>query len=524
MAGLTAEQRKKRKKRKKILKIAIPVGILVILAGLVVGIQIVNRYNEKLEQEKLAAQTTAAPKGTELVKLTADDLEEIIIISADNPTGEEKTFKRVGEDRTWVWAPNEKLVLGRTLINGLVTNIAGLSSIDTISDDKSGNSEVYGLKNPAHIVRFTTTEGNTYEVRVGSKSPSGDYYFMAIQGDEHIYMMSSTLYSYIKRDVADYIAVDPFPELSADQMDRLEIQKRGETESIVGVYSPKELLQVDRMALSLWYFPSSISGRYDSMDYEKGNSLNEALMGLSFSGCVRAMPSDADLEAFGLKDPAAQIKITYKVYGTEVGEDGELSYEREEIELLVGNEVEINSMNYYYAQVSGHTPVIKILKSGGLDFLMNSFVKENMMNLLPCQISISCVDRITVAMGGKKYDFEIKRETTTDENGKETTTERFYGDGKEFDDSSFRAFYTVLVSLSANQYLAPEKVKKDADVILDYEFFTNYDEDETKHIRLLAYDDNFCQLEINGEILYLVDRSQRVKIESDINTVFSALE
>lgn len=524
MAGLTAEQRKKRKRRKKILKIAIPIGILVVLAGLVVGIQIVNRYNEKLEREKLAAQTTAAPKGRELVKLTAADLEEITVISADNPSGEDKTFKRAGEDRRWVWAKDESLTLGKSLINGLATNVAELSSIDTISENKGVNSEVYGVKNPAHIVRFTTTGGDTYEVRVGSKSPSGDYYFFAVQGDDNIYMMSSTLYSYLKRDLADYIAVDPFPELLADQMDSLTIAKRGETEPIVGVYSPKELLQVDRMALSLWYFPSSVSGRYDSMDYEKGNSLNEALMGLSYSGCVRAMPTDADLEAFGLKDPAAQIKITYKVYGTETDEDGNMLYDVHDVELSVGNETEINSMTYYYAQISGTGPVIKILKSGGMDFLMSSFTKENMMNLLPCQINIGCVDRITVAMGGKKYDFEIKRETTTDENGNETTTERFYGDGKEFDDTSFRAFYTVLVSLSANQYLAPEKVKKDADVILDYEFFTNYNEDETKHIRLLAYDDNFCQLEVNGEILYLVDRSQRVKIESDINTVFSALE
>lgn len=524
MAGLTAEERRKRKKRKKILKIAIPIGILVILAGLVVGIEIVNRYNEKLEQEKLAAQTTAAPKGKDLVELTVDDLEEITIISADNPSGEEKSFKRVGEDRTWVWEKNESLSLSKSLINGLATNIAELSSIDTISEDKGGNSEIYGVKNPAHILRFTTTEGETYEVRVGSKSPSGDYYFFTIQGDDNIYMMSPTLYSYVKRDLADYIAVEQFPELMADQMDSLTITKRGETEPIIGVYSPEELLQVDRMALSLWYFPSSVSGRYDSMDYEKGSSVNEAIMGLSYSGCVRGMPSDADLEAFGLKDPAAKIKITYKVYGTQLDEDGNLPYEIEKTELCIGNEVEINDMTYYYAQISGQTPVIKILKSGGLDFLMTSFTKENMMNLLPCQISISCVDRIAVAMGDKKCDFEIKRTTTTDENGKETTTEKFYGDGKEFDDTSFRAFYTVLVSLSANQYLAPEKVKKDADVILDYEFFTNYDEDETKHLRLLAYDDNFCQLEVNGEILYLVDRSERVKIESDINTVFSALE
>lgn len=524
MAGLTAEERKKRKKRKKILKIAIPIGILVILAGLVVGIQIVNRYNEKLEREKRAAETTAEPKGRELVKLTAEDLEEITVISADNPTGEEKSFKRVGDDRTWVWTKNAELTLSKSLINGLASNVAELSSIDTISDDKSGNSEVYGVKNPAHTIRFKTSSGDEYEVHVGSKSPSGDYYFFAVQGDDHIYMMSSTLYSYLKRDLAEYIAIEKFPELSADQMDSLSITKRGESEPVYGIYSPEDLLQVDRMALSLWYFPSSVSGRYDSMDYEKGNSVNEVLTSLTYSGCVKAMPTDEDLEAFGLKDPAAKIKFTYKVYGTELDENGNVKYERKEIELNIGNETEINSMVYYYAQIVGQEPVIKILKNGGMDYLLTSFTKENMMNLLPCQISISCVDRIAVAMGDKKYDFEIKREKTTDENGKETTTEKFYGDGKEFDSSSFRAFYTVLVSLSANQYLAPEKVKKDAEVILDYEFFTNYDEDETKHLRLLAYDDNFCQLEVNGEILYLVDRSERVKIESDINKVFSALE
>ena len=277
------------------------------------------------------------------------------------------------------------------------------------------------------------------------------------------------------------------------------------------------------MALSLWYFPSATSGRYDSMDYEKGNKVNETLTGLSHSGCVKAKPTDADLEAFGLKDPAAKIHLGYKVYGREVAPDGSIPYEVNEFDLTVGNEVEINDMPYYYAQVSGKGPVIKILKNS-LDFLLTSFTKDNMMNLLPCQISIGCVDKITVAMGGKKYDFEIRRKTTKDENGLETTTETFYGDGKEFDSASFRSFYSVLVSLSANQYLAPEKTKKDADVILDYEFFTNFDEEETKHIRLLAYDDNFCQLEINGEILYLVDRSQRVRMESDINTVFSAME
>ena len=94
MAGLTAEQRKKRKKRKKILSIAIPVALLLGLAGLVIGVKLVDRYNEKIRLEKLAAETTAAHKGRELVKLTADDLEEITVVSADNPTGEKKALKR----------------------------------------------------------------------------------------------------------------------------------------------------------------------------------------------------------------------------------------------------------------------------------------------------------------------------------------------------------------------------------------------------------------------------------------------
>lgn len=522
MAGLTAEQRKKRKKRKQILSIAIPVALLLGLAGLVIGVKLVDRYNEKIRLEKLAAETTAAPKGRELVKLTADDLEEITVVSADNPTGEKKSFKRTGEDRAWVWTEDPDLPLSKSLINGLVNNVAEISSINTISDDKSGSSDVYGVKTPAHTVSFTTTAGDQYEVHVGRKAPSGEYYYFALQGDDHIYLMSSTLYTYLKRDLADYIAVDKLPELSADQMHSLTLTRRGE-QPVQGVYSPEDILQVDRMALSLWYFPSSIEGRYDSMDYEKGNKVNEALTGLSHSGCVKAIPTEADLEAFGLRDPAAKIRLGYKVYGREVAEDGSIPYEVHDLELNVGNEFEINDMPYYYAQIGGKGPVVKILKNS-LDYLLTSFTKENMMNLLPCQISIGCVDKITVAMGGKKYDFEIRRETKKDENGLETTTERFYGDGKEFDDVSFRSFYTVLVSLSANRYLAPEKTKKDADVIVDYEFFTNYEEDETKHIRLLAYDDNFCQLEINGEILYLVDRSQRVKMESDINTVFSALE
>lgn len=524
LTGLSAEERRKRKKRKQIMKVVIPLAMLVLLAGLVFGIQLVNRYNEKKRLEELAAQTTAAPKKSDLVALSVDDLEEITVLSADSVSGEEKTFIRAGEDRTWKWKNNTDLNLNKTLIGGLVDNVAKITSIDTISDALETNSEVYGLKNPAHTIKIRTTEGEEIEIYVGSKSPSGTYYFMAVKGDNHIYMLGPTLYSYLVRELAEYIELEKFPELAETQFYSLSVTKPGETSPIVGMYSPEDLLEVDRMALSLWYFPLTTSGRYESMDYDKGKQLNEAILGVSYSGCVRAMPTEEDLKEFGLKDDATKITLTYKQYGVEVQPDGSLLYEKKQIRLLIGKEMQYNDMTYYYAQLDGTGPVFRILKKGGMDYIMESFTKENMMTLLPSQIQIANVDRIKLIYKGKEHNFEIRRETKTDADGKETKVERFFGDGKEFDDSSFRSFYSMLASLSANQYLAPEKTKKDAEVILDYEFFTNYGENETKHIRLLEYDDNASQLEIDGEILYLVNRTERKKIESNIENVLSALE
>lgn len=524
LIGLSAEERRKRKKRKQIMRIVIPIAMLVLLAGLVVGIQLVNRYNERKRLEELAAQTTAAPKTSELIALSKDDLEEISILSATDHIGEEKIFIRIGEDRTWKWKNNTALDLDKTLINGLAVNVASITSIDTISDDLEGNREVYGLKDPAHTVKIRTTEGEEIEFYVGSKSPSGDYYFMAVKGDNHIYMLGSTVYSYLKRELPEYIDIGKFPELAASQLDTLTVTKPGEGSSIYGVYNPDDLLQVDRMAMSLWYFPSSTTGRYDSMDYEKGNALKDAILELSYSGCVRAIPTDEELTQFGLKEDATKIKITYKEFGVEVQPDGTLPYERKQILLYIGNELQYNDMTYYYAQIDGAGPVFRILKKGGMDFLMESFTKENMMILLPCQLGIANVDRLNLIMGSVDYEFEIKRSTLTDENGKETTIEQFFCDGKEIDDTTFRSFYSALAALAANQYLPPEKVKKDAGVILDFDFFTNYGENETKHIRLLEYDDNSSQLEVNGEILYLVNRAERKKLESRIESVLSALE
>ncbi len=524
LTGLSAEERRKRKKRKQIMKVVIPLAFLVLLAGLVVGIHFVNRYNEQKRLEELAAQTTAAPKKSDLVMLSTDDIDEITVISADSVSGEEKTFIRTGEDRAWKWKNNTSLELNKTLIGGLVDNVAQITSINTVSDDLESNSEVYGLKDPAHTVKIRTTEGEEIEIHVGSKSPSGTYYFMAVKGDNHIYMLGPTLYSYLVRELAEFIELEKFPELEEQQFDSLSVKKPGETEAICGYYNPGDLLQVDRMALSLWYFASETSGRYDSMDYEKGRSLNEAILGVSYSGCVRAMPTEEELKEFGLKDDATKIVLTYKKYGVEVQPDGSLSFERKQIRLTIGKEMTYNDMTYYYAQLDGAGPVFRILKKGGMNFVMESFTKENMMTLLPTQIGIANVDRIKLIYKSKEHDFEIRRETTKDENGQETTVERFFGDGIEFEDASFRTFYSMLAALSANQYLPPEKVKKDAEVILDYEFFTNYGENETKHIRLLEYDDNASQLEINGEILYLVNRTERKKIESNIDSVLSALE
>jgi len=520
MTKLSAEERRKRKKRKQILRIAIPVAMLVLLTVLVFGIKLVNRYNEKKRLEKIASQTTAAPTSAELLALTADDISEISILSAENLSGEEKSFLRSGEDRAWVWKTDPKLTINKSMLKGLVDNASKITSIRTISDDFAKDAESYGVKDPAHTVKLTTTEGQEIEMYLGYKSPSGDYYFFAMKGDDHIYMIESTLYTYLKRELAEYIAIDKFPELTAQQLDTLKVSRPGEEEPTYGVFSPEDLLNVDRMALSLWYFPSAVSGRYDSMDYEKGNSLNEVLTSLTYSGCVRALPTDAELEEFGLKTPAAKITLTYKKYKIEANEDGTMPFDRMKIELWIGNEMKYNDMTYYYAQSQGQGPVFRILKKGGMDFLMESYTKENMMNLLPCQIVIDNVDRIEVSLGDKKHEFEIRRETAED--GK--TVETFYGDGKAFEESTFRTFYTVLASLSANNYLAPSKVKKDAAMILEYEFFTNYDENVTKHIRLLEYDDNNCQLEVNGEILYLVNRTERKKIESDIEKVFAALE
>lgn len=218
----------------------------------------------------------------------------------------------------------------------------------------------YGLDDPQAYWVLTTTTGEVYRVNVGDILVTAGGYYVALDGRETVYILSTTLADTILQPVEKMIT--PLLTAGMSQNDYFNAENfmiwHGEelyirlTNAEESEKSNPDALVEPKMTYPAPYIPNT--NLYYEVLYN--------FMALTGEETVKIGPSDADLEAYGLANPAYTISYTFGDYT---------------FYIFVSN-VQADGTYYAVSNLYGYQLVAKVSaeKLGFLDYSLFKWISE----------------------------------------------------------------------------------------------------------------------------------------------------
>lgn len=166
-------------------KIIIALIILFVAAGASIGAFLGVKKNKEKDEKKQASELA----DRELLNFAPDTINKIDFKCIDGSYTVE-----LNED-VWSLTGGEQFPLDQTYLQLLCTYSGQLTAETSYSND---NAAEYGLDDPDVITLYGSE--SSYRVCIGNASPTGDYYYVTVDGKDKIYAVNSVYGSVLKAD------------------------------------------------------------------------------------------------------------------------------------------------------------------------------------------------------------------------------------------------------------------------------------------------------------------------------------
>lgn len=123
----------------------------------------------------------------DIIYINQTETDEIIGFSFVN-NGETLSFTKDGE--TWKYDGNEALSMNQVSMTSMAAMVAKIEAVNKLEDHEAISE--YGLDTPSNTITITTKEG-TKELLIGNENEAVDGYYAMINGEDIVYLISSTL-------------------------------------------------------------------------------------------------------------------------------------------------------------------------------------------------------------------------------------------------------------------------------------------------------------------------------------------
>ncbi len=478
-------------KGKKKNAITIVVLLLLVVAMGAAYFLLVNRNAEGSEDSDTEEDTS--------VVLSEFEDEEISELSFDIGTLA-MTLVYDAEADTWSDSEDPDFPVYQTKANSMRNVLAGLTAIQMVTDAPEDIAE-YGLDDPMMTMTLTLTDGSEFTVYLGSSLVTGDGYYVMVDGDPAVYVVSNTIYTTYHIELADLTQRDDMPNLTAEQIRTLlvESEEFGNFEMSYESYSQYDYSENNMYPWTIFQpYGSPVSG-----DTTEILEMLENYTTFTLTDCVDY--NAEDLSVYGLDEPAGSITITYVLEEEETEGDSEEETETEEVletfTLYFGDLDEAGE--YYYVRQEGSTAVHTMAKA-----TLETKVDIDAFSLaanMPALIFIENCVQIDLNVDGETHEMVLEHTEVTDEEGETSTESVFYYDGTEAaDESAFRSLYQNLISFSVKTALTKEW-DETAEPYITIVFHKNTEERSELTVEFLPYDDDFYAVRVNGAAYFGAD-------------------
>ena len=445
---------------------------------------------------------------------------DIASLEVENEYGSYKFVKTLtSSGEKFVLEGNENIAYNDMAFSMLIVTTGIPTASGRITTEATEEDlELYGLADPIASWKVTTTDGDIYEIAVGSKMLSGGgYYAMRKDHPTHVYVLSTTVEQSVLLPVEsmlnplvcagintnNYLTCDNF-ELTFDGKPVIRIRQREKEE----FYNPDAQYETQitypgsyKTDDSFFLYKISLLDKYSVESTETADDEIEAVTAVYLGDDPEV------LRKYGLGSYYYNLSFTVQA---EAGSSVTYKYD-----------IRISALQddgYYYA-VSNYYDYKLVMKCPKamfswieLDSYENGEPKVDLIEWIdedPIMLNIAYVDTISVNLQGNVINYTLKHGTNSDGN---VTLEVTADNGFSMSDSDiyiFRNYYKVMlgVKIMANSELNDEDVER----------LMN---DPSRHLATIRF--NMKNGTVN-EYTFYRDTTRRALMASDGNAQFYVL-
>ena len=387
--------------------------------------------------------------------------EDVTAVSITNSNG---TLTILPDGESYTLESYEQLPLKTSMLSSLFS----AASRSTINQDveNSGSSGDYGLDAPQMKVELTLGDGSKKTYSVGNQTPVGSYYYAQVEGEQEVYIITSSISSLLTANPLELVELELIPAIddaSLNNITRLAIGGAQRGEEIEIVKSDENY----KKKTSLIYHVSKPEELELNSNYISGAL--ESLPGLQADAAALLKPSEQQKADYGFAEPSYTLALDY--------EDPE-SGEKSTYELTFGNS---DGTNIYVMR-----PGVDIIYQVALASVSSvSAPLDDIVSKFIALRYIDTVQSLTVDANGKKNTFELSG--TLDDT-------KVSLNGKELDIDEFRSLYSDAIGFTYNEKQEP--VEGEPILTITYAY-RDGDPDET--VEFIEVDARKCYVRFNGQ-------------------------
>jgi len=225
---------------------------------------------------------------------------------------------RENEDNIWAFTEYPDIKASTAAIVGASNQIIQLQAYASI--EAGEDLSAYGL-DPARVsITLRLYDGTTSSLRIGLDSPAAGGSYCMVDGDDTIYIVSVEIAKAFEKEFIDFISQDTIMIFEDAEL---------MTASVGNVSVSYERTSEPGAEEETWQAVYS-DGSVEPVDSVTANTLIDEISQLQWTKAVAYLPTDEELEAFGLLDPLMKVSFVFSHYE----DDG--TYESQEFTVHVG--------------------------------------------------------------------------------------------------------------------------------------------------------------------------------------------
>lgn len=472
------------------------IGGLVLVAALGAAAAALLLTNDTTAEESSDSQTESS---TPEITLTEQDTGDVTSIDVENASGSFEVVRlteaTADENATFAIAGWETLPFSTTLYT-LPNNTASMSASEVVEEDAS-DLEKFGLDDENAVkVTLHFADNTTYAFRVGNISDDENYTYFAPSDADTVYLVSTSYLGNFKNTPASFLSTTILADPGEDERPTVEqfTLERADMDYTM-------VLDYDTTADDDDYTGGTVATHIMSspvtayLSPDRSTDVITGMFGLSADSAAVPLPTDADMQTYGLSDPYGTATMACEDGNTYVLRFSEASTETDDS----GEEG-----TYYYVYLDG---VDIIYRVDADDFTWGTVNPTDIASRIVLATYVWDVGILNVSVtGGETFAFTAEGtdadDTVVTLNGETTDSERY------------RAFYTFLLNTTAET--VDFNSEPAGEPLAEIEVATQ-DGSFDRTLTFYALDNYTCLIAVDGRTAYTCRRSYLTALQNNMD-------